>query len=598
MEQAPMNAEVDPELVRKYMPLVIEHHYTTEEEHQAALRASIQFVESGTKILPFDMEKHEFPEDHKICIMPSEQGGAFDHCHETIIKEDLQKLQALGLAGAPKSVDWHGPVSEEVATEILDMLRYYNDLRDDEDDGRWKLFRFYAEDEQIVGVLDDPCFALFRKVCLYGNFENRLTPVPVSVFGNLDRLCHLTNMEAVTLEDCCVDQYGSTFLQNMIALNKMRRLTIDNVVFEHEHISAKHIAKGLELSSRTALLPRQNDTVLKSLDIICSFDCSDVNHIVKSLRGHRHIEELRLAFHDDCLPALQTLANDVLSYPGCNIDVLTVRCDSLMDDGEFSLVADAFLTKDTPVRKLTLPCPNGSHRVDFIRPAMRLALCKDNQIESFYFRTENKVGLPMGELPEIIEDCDRDNNVPDFANEKEAFVAFCHRFKVRSFEMDAFQNVDPSPHNLKSLLYLVEHRLPRLCNLGMWLNTVMAEEVRQKYMEGGRQDESLKPCVEVSLWLERNRMGRALLHPSLSNSVPLGFWSIVLESAWNKCDASVDGVLFMVQGLVMGGIIGSNHTDRGSSTTTNSESDSKSDDEGVDRQSKRARLGLGLGARI
>lgn len=70
----------------------------------------------------------------------------------------------------------------------------------------------------------------------------------------------------------------------------------------------------------------------------------------------------------------------------------------------------------------------------------------------------------------------------------------------------------------------------------------------------------------LNVWLERNRVGRALLLPSVSSGMNTGFFSVVLEHATSRQPSipytsrqpsiPYDGIYFMVQGLVGAGYIG------------------------------------------
>jgi hypothetical protein len=122
--------------------------------------------------------------------------------------------------------------------------------------------------------------------------------------------------------------------------------------------------------------------------------------------------------------------------------------------------------------------------------------------------------------------------------------------------------------NIQCLLYLLKYRLPYLADIGMtykeW-KTIKSEIAETT----GPDSESAKNWDEIWIYLERNRLGMALLHPAAALTVPLGLWPILLaktttkmsssaegdEDLWDKEDNPLDGLFALVQGLGVGGYL-------------------------------------------
>jgi hypothetical protein len=127
------------------------------------------------------------------------------------------------------------------------------------------------------------------------------------------------------------------------------------------------------------------------------------------------------------------------------------------------------------------------------------------------------------------------------------------------------------------LLYLLKGRLPYLGDIGL-----IYEEwhiFKSQIVEAeGPDSESSKDWDQVWTCLEQNRVGMALLHPSVASSVPIGLWPVVLarttmkmssppaiegedndddddddDDDWDRDDNPVDGLFAVVRRLLMGG---------------------------------------------
>jgi hypothetical protein len=235
--------------------------------------------------------------------------------------------------------------------------------------------------------------------------------------------------------------------------------------------AAMNIARGLELSSTTSRTANEHEQVLDNLELCFDqyndFDLEDLVTIVRSLQGHQHIKKFCLNLGLDQIPILHSLAMNVLGDKGCKIERLRIDCVEYGNGQDpptrhaVQSIWDILKTGNDSVREVGILLPNGVNPFpspDDISVALKLALSPDNQVEVFEFRSELKCGLHVEDLGQVLEDCDRGNNVPDIEIHADAFATFCHQSKVRTFEilkpMQFFEG-EFGAKNTHSLLYQI-----------------------------------------------------------------------------------------------------------------------------------------------
>lgn len=165
----------------------------------------------------------------------------------------------------------------------------------------------------------------------------------------------------------------------------------------------------------------------------------------------------------------------------------------------------------------------------------RLALSPDStveRIESCEFIDGWTECIPFDEDLECLE---------------EGASKLAHRCKVRRFDFcnQALEGRQPlSLSDVSTMLQLVSHRLPYLYDIGYAMNShewsILLSENQEKMKETATEDEKAQcqlyrdNVMMVPVWLERNQVGRALLHLSVKPTVPLSLWPTILAKAGNS----------------------------------------------------------------
>jgi hypothetical protein len=169
--------------------------------------------------------------------------------------------------------------------------------------------------------------------------------------------------------------------------------------------------------------------------------------------------------------------------------------------------------------------------------------------------TDSRENLEIYELSKFVEP-----DEPFDPNEAHQCKVYRFQFARNSWNLFAAQvNENIKEENIRCLLHLVKHRLPYLRDVGLDYD----EWEDDKSLISN--PEFVRMWDEVWICLEQNRVGMALLHPSVSESVPPGLWPTVFarttvnmtdpsdEDNWDREENPLDGLFAVVRRLLLSG---------------------------------------------
>jgi len=285
--------------------------------------------------------------------------------------------------------------------------------------------------------------------------------------------------------------------------------------------------------------------------------------IMRALNGNSHLNALDIYIHEDeSVPVLQAVAQNFLRHASCSLRTLglvftSVREDS-DEDGEAEAMPDELwdaFRLNSSLRHVTI-CPvnrNDLNERDIARLYQLLA-SPGNTILSFSVR-----GHLLHTMARLALEEESEMEVEDTSNGAIDQDVRNHQCIIRRFPMRAPQGDDLPEEVVFGLWKMVKVRFPYLYDLGS-MSRSLRDANRWELDDPG----ALERLSEIATWLERNQVGRALLHRSVVGSVPLSLWPTILSKAGNSrsilCGISkqdqrppLEGLYYMVQKLLLGG---------------------------------------------
>ncbi len=458
-----------------------------------------------TNILPH--ESNTFPKDHIISIH-----ARLPHQEDQIIS-DLTVLRAQSWTGSPKEFIIRSPLTDRVINAILVTFHHFGKIVGE--DHRWGSLVLETSDDAILTILKDiSVVSLFRGLVI----EVRDAPLSDTLLQDLWQLYRKQRLESLSFRRCKLTPQVTILLQNLLETKAVKRLQLHRVKFTDPKLSIKHLQQGF----------KKADSSLKHLELNSIDNQEILSQILDSLHGNQSLQKLVLVpcWSNESLSCLMETLSQLVAHPDCCIEKLQLTCWTGVLGKSFWKGFGA----NQSLREIFLigPVKDG----DFL------------QLVEMASRSSSLVKIHadvrIKDLTPYMLQCDGVNS-------------------LRSIQLDLIQVEQNSEH----ILDMVSERFPFLYQL----SNVGPDMVRQRsllFQKGSIQDlEKASSLTQIGLWLERNQVGRAMLLPSIVDTVPLGLWPTVLSKAARSNSIlyedlhfhqpnrpPLDGLHFMMQGLL------------------------------------------------
>jgi hypothetical protein len=338
-----------------------------------------------------------------------------------------------------------------------------------------------------------------------------------------------------------------------------------------------HLIEGCESLKATQHV--NNESGLKSLTL---FDMEAMTNpsfhkqqcrLVRSLEGLPNLKYLNIMIACNTSEIPTILGEEVLLHSDCKIQTLDLSLIKGQQDN------------DTNEAELDAPDQIGA-RLDrfFFSLQQNTSIC-----QLFFWFGFGIIAYPAPAINNLfkvalsprkdfrrirLSRVDQINKLDDLSNfvsvTENMDVSQPHQCKIRRFNfleesLRMFANGDAERRksNIQCAIHLLSKRLP-------YLYDIVTTYAHWTAIKQGLVGQGLVGQEELENWnknwlcLERNRVGVALLHPSVAPSVPTSFWPTVLArttskmgdsttGGWQKEDNPLDCLFPLVRGLFMGG---------------------------------------------
>jgi hypothetical protein len=482
--------------------------------------------------------------------------------------------------------------------KIIQAMKFHNDRRlnweklygteMDPNIGRFKkLIIEPPYSDHVKQILQQPSMAVFRQV------ETR-TMSNELMFALQNCVFKRGLVKSLRFYGCELMPYHTSELQRMLESKCLHKLDLHNVSFD-DSICFDHLIEGFE--SLKTIQHTNSESGLKSLSMSGMKDFhSRQSRLVRSLRGLTTLKylDMRLSCETSEIPTV--LGNEVLLHPKCKIQTLDLVWDKREGDA------------DSNQEEEDAPDEVGARFDEFFS-----SLEKNTSICQLFFSFADMISFPdsiMNNLFKVALSPRRDlrrirlgyligtKDLSKFVSASESIdISEAYQCRIRRFDfavnpssMFAF-NVDIGVSNIQCITHILTKRLPFLYDIGLtyrlWINF---KQDAKKFIGREELEKWIEKWNQIWLCLERNRVGVALLHPSVAPSVPTSLWPVVLAKTtskmshsstegWKKEDNPLDGLFSLVRGLFMGGHLTKHHDEA-----------QTSDDGNKQKSTKRARI--------
>jgi hypothetical protein len=519
---------------------------------------------------------------------------------------------------------------------VIATLKHFNELRLKNDGSRkWKKIVLSYPSESCICLLNEEWISLFDTVVI--DSTKWVSDIPDALMVRLQSLCQKGLIPKLEFCGCALSPFHSLVLKTLLDSNRLQSLKLKNIIFQTPSISLEYLREAFQGPS--AILPRKDGhgnsrgdkstVVLESLTLQMPFEqpqtkwsASEHCGLISSLRGLACLKSLDLTETSKSENIFRQLGG-VISSPDCQIQTLRLFLSDFSESAGGVLIStmEPFLSsfsRNNSIQSFEFdvepPGDNGDASDDttaipdsLVKRFILLAMSPHPKLQ----KIDMQGMFEISELSKILEE-----DLVEVAGPQPkeglgcAEVFYHHSCKIRAFNFGIFYGLHVptiSFEDLQSILWLVSYRLPYLYNISMDIEATRRKFISTQEVAALKRTEEAELFDELTIRLEQNQVGRALLHSSIS--VPLGLWAEVLAKAssrWSVHESNVfcgrdrdlshkpwDGIFYMVKELVVSGKLRMRENAKQRSRSTNHRRNEESDDTGaaiVTRKHKYRRL--------
>mmetsp|Transcript_35433 Transcript_35433/g.85922 ORF Transcript_35433/g.85922 Transcript_35433/m.85922 type:complete len:623 (-) Transcript_35433:154-2022(-) len=425
---------------------------------------------------------------------------------------------------------------------------------------------------RVRELLDQFTFSgMFSKLLLggyafrYGGYTEH-DDEDVSV-EDIDRVLRILREGSVQVLQCSAGSVPVEFTRGLIDIlrnGRIRKLHLDAVTWNDVDVSVRHLCTGLEAYKES--IGTQKDGIggpgLELVKLgehagLPKWGRGNLCGLAKALGGIPTLRHLDLHLSGKTTYAvLQTLSKDLLLHSQCKLEELNLggrgiaAHDSDSSEATLTELCEA-IAHCASIRALKISCtPLDLSKLSALFDHMASPGCRIEQFHVGRFGLENV----FDDIAVVARSFENTN--PNRSEPSRLRRISSHQVRALGMTKD-----ESFRQYLQTNLTLLRDKLPYLisCDPGSY----------SSYRHHLPYDDDTPDHIianadiirQIGLWQERNQCGRALLLGTVAPTIYTGFWPTILEAVSKKTSIitekgpPVDGIYYLVQGLVAGNLI-------------------------------------------